>query len=193
MGEGQFHNLRFWGSKNPHAVLEHARDSPKINVFCARTNRHVFGPFFFAENRNRHSLRRHVVEWLMPQLKEKVPDFVFQQDGAPPHWHNSVRDEHLLKRWIGRAGVNDLPFLMWPPRSSDLTPCDFYLWGYVKDTFFKILTLDELKQLIYVLQSMPLRLICCNGSGGNWTIAWTSAVSQGAPISNICEVEKKLG
>jgi hypothetical protein len=22
---------------------------------------------------------------------------------------------------------------VWPPRSSDATPCDFFLWGYVKD------------------------------------------------------------
>ena len=24
----------------------------------------------------------------------------------------------------------------WPPRSPDLTPCDFFLWGVVKDTVF---------------------------------------------------------
>ena len=24
----------------------------------------------------------------------------------------------------------------WPPRSLDLTPCDFFLWGFVKDTVF---------------------------------------------------------
>ena len=44
------------------------------------------------------STGRMLSEWLMPQLKEKVPGFIFQQDGAPPHWHNSVREylnEHL--------------------------------------------------------------------------------------------------
>jgi len=24
----------------------------------------------------------------------------------------------------------------WPPRSPNLTPCDFFLWGFVKDTVF---------------------------------------------------------
>ena len=24
----------------------------------------------------------------------------------------------------------------WPPRSPDLTSCDFLLWGFVKDTIF---------------------------------------------------------
>ena len=24
----------------------------------------------------------------------------------------------------------------WPPRSLDLTPCDFFLWGYLKDKVY---------------------------------------------------------
>ena len=27
--------------------------------------------------------------------------------------------------------------LLWPPRSPGLTPCDFFLWGYVKDNAYK--------------------------------------------------------
>ena len=27
--------------------------------------------------------------------------------------------------------------VLWPPRSPDLTPCDFLLWGYVKDSTYK--------------------------------------------------------
>ena len=27
--------------------------------------------------------------------------------------------------------------LLWPPRSPDLTPCHFFLWGYVKDNAYK--------------------------------------------------------
>ena len=26
--------------------------------------------------------------------------------------------------------------LTWPPRIPDLTPCDFFLWGYIKDRVF---------------------------------------------------------
>ena len=46
-------------------------------------------------------------------------------------------NETLLHRWIGRAVSNDQHFLLWPPRSPDLTPCDFFLWGYVKDNAYK--------------------------------------------------------
>ena len=28
------------------------------------------------------------------------------------------------------------PSWTWPARSPDLTPCDYFLWGYVKDKVF---------------------------------------------------------
>jgi hypothetical protein len=33
---------------------------------------------------------------------------------------------------IGRKGPNDRACFAWPPPSPDLTPCDFYLWGFIK-------------------------------------------------------------
>ena len=30
-------------------------------------------------------------------------------------------------------GANDLALCAWPSRSSDLSVCDVFLWGYVKD------------------------------------------------------------
>ncbi|PSN31188.1 hypothetical protein C0J52_27106 [Blattella germanica] len=43
-------------------------------------------------------------------------------------------NNRLPNRWIGRASRDDMHLLSWPPRSPDITPCDFYLWGYVKDS-----------------------------------------------------------
>jgi hypothetical protein len=41
------------------------------------------------------------------------------------------------QRWIGRAAANgDKNLLPWPPRSPDLTPYDFFLWGFVKDSVY---------------------------------------------------------
>ena len=69
------------------------------------------------------------------------------------HWHLAVRtflNVHLPNRWIGRAGQKDQVFCKWPPRSPDLTVCDFFLWGYVKDSLFTSLptTVDELQEHI---------------------------------------------
>jgi hypothetical protein len=78
-------------------------------------------------------------EWLMPQLDDS-DDLIYQQVGAPPHYHHLVRgylSQHLPQRWIGRTAANDQALLRWPPRSPDLTPCDFFfLWGYNKDSVF---------------------------------------------------------
>ncbi|CAI6354061.1 unnamed protein product [Macrosiphum euphorbiae] len=46
---------------------------------------------------------------------------------------------------------------LWPPRSPDLTPPDFFLWGYLKGRVYKNRpqTLDELKSNI----TMEINLI----------------------------------
>jgi hypothetical protein len=74
----------------------------------------------------------------MPQLQNK-PTFIFQQDGSPSRF--SCEDRQYLNtvlpgRWIGRASGNDQPLMLWSPRSTDITPCEFFLWGYVKDWIF---------------------------------------------------------
>src|SRR5207253_3199142 len=48
-GKVNRHNVRIWGTENPHEVKEHERDSPKVNVWCGLMHDHVVGPFFFAE------------------------------------------------------------------------------------------------------------------------------------------------
>ena len=40
-------NVRIWRLENPHESLEHVRDSPKMNSFCAISKKHVHGPHFF--------------------------------------------------------------------------------------------------------------------------------------------------
>ena len=72
--------------------------------------------------------------YVAPQLEEFQPWIIFQQDGAAPHWGSHVRrflDAAFPNRWIGRDGPTP-----WPPRSPDITPLDFFLWGYVKDKVF---------------------------------------------------------
>jgi hypothetical protein len=45
-------------------------------------------------------------------------------------YHKNVRqylDQSFETKWIARGSVN-----LWPPRSADLTPLDFFLWGQLK-------------------------------------------------------------
>jgi len=89
-------------------------------------------------------------EEAVPELRGLAgnAEVFFLQDGAPAHWATEVRDyldHNFPERWIGRDGP-----IPWPARSPDLTPLDFYLWGYVKHEVFKTPTRDlaELRQKI---------------------------------------------
>ncbi|VVC37581.1 Protein of unknown function DUF4817,Domain of unknown function DUF4371 [Cinara cedri] len=44
-GKVNRHNVRIWALEQSHATVEHQRDSPKINVFCAISREKVYGPF----------------------------------------------------------------------------------------------------------------------------------------------------
>jgi hypothetical protein len=49
---------------------------------------------------------------------------------APAHFSRAVRDvlnNTYHHRWTGRGGPT-----AWPPRSPDMNPLDFYLWGHLK-------------------------------------------------------------
>jgi hypothetical protein len=41
--------VHIWGSEQPHATVEHIRDSPKVNAWCGLLHDRLIGPFFFAE------------------------------------------------------------------------------------------------------------------------------------------------
>ena len=135
-GKVNKHNIRIWGSQNPCEVLERERDSPKINVWCGLMHNQIIGPFIFAESTITANIYLDMLKhYVVPQLEEFQPRVVFQQDGAPLHWGLIVRDflnETFPNRWIGRNGPTP-----WPPRSPDIIPLDFFLWGYVKDRVYR--------------------------------------------------------
>jgi len=70
------------------------------------------------------------------------------QDGAPPHFICFVTDvlnEIFPDAWIGRGGP-----IPWPPRSPDISPLDFFLWGYIKNIVYieKIRNIQHLQDRI---------------------------------------------
>jgi len=59
----------------------------------------------------------------------------FMHDGAPPHINGNVTahlNNTFSHNWIGRR---DVP-VEWPPRSPDLTPLVFFLWGALKNKVY---------------------------------------------------------
>ena len=49
----------------------------------------------------------------------------------------NARSLSVLKYWVIRNDCRGYQMLLaWPPRSPDAIPCDFFLWGYVKDQVY---------------------------------------------------------
>ena len=84
-GKVHRHNVRIWGTENPHEMVPHERASPKINVFCAMSTRNVYGSFFFLEDTVKGTSYLEMLQtWLFLRLQKDEPeDFIMQQDGLP--------------------------------------------------------------------------------------------------------------
>ena len=77
-GQVNEHNVYIWGKKNPHATIEHERDSPKVNVFCAISKNHVHGLFFFERNVTGDVYLQMLQNWLMDELiANEYEDFIY--------------------------------------------------------------------------------------------------------------------
>jgi transposase len=147
-------NSRWWSVNNPNFVVDH-RDQyyQKTNVWCGMYNGRLLGPYFFRENLNGirylNFLQNNVQEFLEELPLDLRVRAWYQHDGCPAHCARIVSEwlnQNLNNQWIGRFSNNK-----WPPRSPDMTPLDFFLWGYLKQKVYKnrpFANLDELEQEI---------------------------------------------
>ncbi|GFV73703.1 putative transposable element [Trichonephila clavipes] len=90
-----------------------------------------------------------ITNFFIPELNNNgVQELWFQQDGATCHTARATID--LLKDTFGDRLISRFGPVNWPPRSCDLTPLDYFLWGYVKSLVYadKPQTLDHLEDNI---------------------------------------------
>ncbi|GFW20019.1 histone-lysine N-methyltransferase SETMAR [Trichonephila clavipes] len=122
-------NCRIWSEANPQVYVETPLHPEKLTVWCALWAGGI-GPFF--KNDEGHN----------------VTELWFQQDGATCHTARATID--LLKDTFGDRLISRFGPVNWPPRSCDLTPLDYFLWGYVKSLVYadKPQTLDHLEDNI---------------------------------------------
>ncbi|GFX65890.1 transposable element Tc3 transposase [Trichonephila clavipes] len=122
-------NCRIWSEANPQVYVETPLHPEKLTVWCALWAGGIIGPYFFKNDEGHNEL------W-------------FQQDGATCHTARATID--LLKDTFGDRLISRFGPVNWPPRSCDLTPLDYFLWGYVKSLVYadKPQTLDHLEDNI---------------------------------------------
>ena len=58
------------------------------------------------------------------------------QSNSDPPSHNSIRRWYKQFQTTGAFAHEDLIFCPWPARTPDLTPCDYFLWDFVKVKVF---------------------------------------------------------
>ncbi|GFV66187.1 uncharacterized protein TNCV_369851 [Trichonephila clavipes] len=90
-----------------------------------------------------------ITNFFIPELNNHdVQELWFEQDGATCHTARATID--LLKGTFGDRLISRFGPVNWPPRSCDLTPLDYFLWGYVKSLVYadKPQTLDHLEDNI---------------------------------------------
>jgi hypothetical protein len=157
-------NFRIWATENPNFVVEEPLHSARVTALIGIGYHGIVGPFFFDGNVNAARYMQMLQNQVLPTLQQ-WPNFnniVFVQDGAPAHYALTVRaflDQNFPNRWIGRSS----PFIRWPPRSPDLTPMDFFIWGHLKGRLYRGHAFPNLNNLIERIreeaEAIPIEMI----------------------------------
>lgn len=149
-------NWRHWGSENPHIAVAKPLHSERVTVWCALSSTSIIGPIFIEGNVTAEKYKRILEDNFLPEIRRlrRVRGYWFQQDGARPHRTAEVFDS-LIDTFGNRIIGLDIERhteggIEWPPYSPDITPLDYFLWGYLKDRVFSTApdTIDELKLAI---------------------------------------------
>lgn len=150
-------NCRYWAVENPIRKHERPLHSPKVVVWAAMWAKGIIGHYFHEDQRGRAinvNSDRYcdmLRNFLVPELQEFTgfnSRTWFQQDGATCHTSNDsmeVVNELFPNKVISRRGN-----LNWPPRNPDLSPLDYFAWGYLKSKVYQNnpTNLTQLKQNI---------------------------------------------
>ena len=137
-------NNRTWAESNPCLGVETPLHDLKILIWCAISVNRVFGPYYFVDKVNQENYLEMLKTFFWPKILKtaEYKKYYLQQDGASPHTAMTMQTwlhDKFEKKFIDKN--------MWPPRSPDLNPCDFFLWGHLKKSVYKPLpkTIDQLK------------------------------------------------
>lgn len=139
LGVFNMHNLHFWAVENPRIRREDRFQYQfGINLWAGILGGRLIGPFELPARLNGDRylefLQQHLYDLLEDVPLDLRARMWLQHDGAPAHSAQIVRDylnAAYPGRWIGRGGVP------WPPRSPDLNPLDYFLWGYFKELVYQ--------------------------------------------------------
>ncbi|GFW61825.1 DUF4817 domain-containing protein [Trichonephila clavipes] len=143
-------NCRIWSEANPQVYIETPLHPEKLTGA-------LYGLVeSFFKNDEGHNVTVNgdrytatITKFFIPELNNHdVQELWFRQDGVTCHTARATID--LLKDTFGDCLISRFGPVNWPPISCDLTPLDYFLWGYVKSLVYadKPQTLDHLEDNI---------------------------------------------
>lgn len=150
-------NCRYWSAEQPWRKHQKPLHCQKVTVWAAISAKGLIGPYLF-ENSRGHAVTvntdRYVEmlqEFLRPTLaglQEYNSLTWFQQDGATCHTSNASMQ--VVQAMFPGKVISKRGNIEWPPRSPDLSPPDFFLWGFLKNKVYsnKPRTITALKENI---------------------------------------------
>jgi len=101
---------------------------------------HLLGPFIFLENLTGDGYAELLTHHIIPAVTElfnpeELANIWFQQDGCPAH--NTRRVQEILRENFNDRVISNRGPILWPARSPDLSPVDFYFWGAAKNEVYE--------------------------------------------------------
>jgi hypothetical protein len=118
----------------------------KVGVWIADLRRRLIGPIFFHQTINAERYRELILNEFINQLDDEELQYgYFQQDGATPH--TTQANLQYLSDFFGDRVISRGTNTPWPPRSPDLTPLEFSVFGYLKNEMYKR-QMNNLNQLM---------------------------------------------
>ena len=125
-------NCRIWGTENPHAYIEKPKHPKRVTVWCGFWSRGIIESFFFENEQgevvtvNGDRYRAMLNEFLFTKIKkENIGNIWLQQDGATCYTAKAILN--VLRPVFEDRIISRRVDWVWPPRSCDLTPLDYYL------------------------------------------------------------------
>jgi hypothetical protein len=119
-------NNHYWSSQNPHLTHEILLYQVKVGVWCAVSARRIVGPVFLNERIHSRAFlfrvnRRRKIVWLVSARLSYCP-----------HCTCCISMQALSSAFGDRI----ISCGIWPARSPDLNPCDFFFWDCLKDKVY---------------------------------------------------------
>ncbi len=113
-----------------YSFVEKGLHTQNIGTRCVVSRKCVVGPSFFRETLNADRYQATVTQFIA-SLNFDAQYHWFQQDGGTAH---TAAPTITFLREFFETRIISQP--LWPSRSLDITPPDFFLWGFIKDRVF---------------------------------------------------------